>query len=188
MPMKYVHTNLIAKDWRRLSAFYQEVFGCVPVPPERDLSGEWVDKATGISGAHIFGMHLRLPGYGDAGPTLEAFRDNIDAVRRSRLLPVTLDEVDPVPDNPAGGVRWLVGNRRFGGFRAILATFDGEADFVASEEQAVYDTLRAEAEVVDLRPTKNPERFLFIYRNKGFNQRDQQVIEYQTTMMVTRMA
>lgn len=50
------------------------------------------------------------------------------------------------------------------------------------------DTLRAEAEVVDLRPTKNPERFLFIYRNKGFNQRDQQVIEYQTTMMVTRMA
>jgi len=50
------------------------------------------------------------------------------------------------------------------------------------------DTLRAEAEVVDLRPTKNPERFLFIYKNKGFNQRDQQVIEYQTTMMVTRMA
>ena len=50
------------------------------------------------------------------------------------------------------------------------------------------DTLRADAEVVDLRPTKNPERFLFIYKNKGFNQRDQQVIEYQTTMMVTKMA
>jgi len=74
MGMKYVHTNLIAKDWKRLSAFYQEVFGCVPVPPERDLSGEWVDKATGISRAHIFGMHLRLPGYGDDGPTLEIFQ------------------------------------------------------------------------------------------------------------------
>lgn len=74
MPMKYAHTNLIAKNWRRLSVFYQEVFGCVPVPPERDLSGEWVDKATGISGAHIFGMHLRLPGYGDDGPTLEIFQ------------------------------------------------------------------------------------------------------------------
>jgi acyl dehydratase len=48
------------------------------------------------------------------------------------------------------------------------------------------DTLRADAEVVGLRPTKNPERFLFIYKNKTYNQRDQQVIEYQTTMMVTK--
>jgi predicted enzyme related to lactoylglutathione lyase len=74
MPTKYTHTNLIAKDWKRLSAFYQKVFGCEPVPPERDLSGEWLDKATGIRGAHIFGMHLRLPGYGDDGPTLEIFQ------------------------------------------------------------------------------------------------------------------
>ncbi len=48
------------------------------------------------------------------------------------------------------------------------------------------DTLRADAEVVELRPTKNPERFLFIYKNRAYNQRDQQVIEYQTTMMVTK--
>ena len=48
------------------------------------------------------------------------------------------------------------------------------------------DTLRAEAEVVELRPTKNPEKYLFIYKNKAYNQRDQQVIEYQTTMMVTQ--
>ena len=74
MPIQYAHTNLITKDWRRLSAFYQAAFGCVPVPPERDLSGEWVDKATGISGAHITGIHLRLPGYGDDGPTLEIFQ------------------------------------------------------------------------------------------------------------------
>ena len=50
------------------------------------------------------------------------------------------------------------------------------------------DTLRAEAEVVDLRPTKQPGRFLFIYKNKTCNQRDQLVIEYQTTMMVTARA
>lgn len=74
MPTKYAHTNLIAKDWKRLSAFYQDVFGCVPVPPERKLSGEWLDKATGLSGAHISGIHLRLPGYGDDGPTLELFQ------------------------------------------------------------------------------------------------------------------
>jgi arginine N-succinyltransferase len=57
----------------------------------------------------------------DAGPTVEAFRDNIDAVRRSRVLPVTLDEDDPVPDNPVGGVVWLVCNRSFAAFRAVLA-------------------------------------------------------------------
>lgn len=48
------------------------------------------------------------------------------------------------------------------------------------------DTLRADAEVVALRATKHPERFLLIYQNKTYNQRNQQVIEYQTTMMVTK--
>lgn len=48
------------------------------------------------------------------------------------------------------------------------------------------DTLRAEAEVIDLRPTKNPQRFLFIYQNKAYNQRDQQVIGYRTTLMVAK--
>lgn len=74
MTTKYAHTNLIAKDWKRLSTFYQEVFGCVPLPPERDLSGEWLDKATGLNGSHLYGRHLRLPGYGDDGPTLELFQ------------------------------------------------------------------------------------------------------------------
>ena len=67
----------------------------------------------------------------DAGPTVEAFRDNIDAVRRSRVLPVTLDEIDPVPDNPVAGVPWLVCNRSFDGFRAILANAAPRADRLA---------------------------------------------------------
>jgi len=74
MSIKYVHTNLIAKDWKRLAKFYQEVFGCVPILPERDLTGEWLEKATGLKGAHISGVHLRLPGYGNEGPTLEIFQ------------------------------------------------------------------------------------------------------------------
>ncbi len=74
MLTKYAHTNLIAKDWRRLARFYQDVFDCVPIPPERDLTGEWLDKATGLDDAKISGMHLRLPGYGDDGPTLELFQ------------------------------------------------------------------------------------------------------------------
>lgn len=70
---RYVHTNIIARDWRKLARFYEDVFGCVLVPPERDLSGEWLERGTGIAGAHIRGVHLRLPGHGDAGPTLEIF-------------------------------------------------------------------------------------------------------------------
>ena len=73
MEARYVHTNIVARDWRRLAAFYAQVLGCVPVPPERDLSGRWMDAATGIDGVHIRGAHLRLPGYGDDGPTLEIF-------------------------------------------------------------------------------------------------------------------
>jgi len=76
MPTRYTHTNLIARDWKRLAAFYQEVFGCVPVPPQRSHSGEWLERVTGIPGARIEGIHLRLPGYGDAGPTLEIFQYN----------------------------------------------------------------------------------------------------------------
>jgi predicted enzyme related to lactoylglutathione lyase len=70
---KYVHTNLIAHDWRALADFYQRVFGCVPALPERDLSGPLMEAGTGLPGAHLRGMHLRLPGYGDTGPTLEIF-------------------------------------------------------------------------------------------------------------------
>ncbi|MGB8213317.1 MAG: VOC family protein [Anaerolineales bacterium] len=70
---KYVHTNLIAEDWRALAGFYQEVFGCIPIPPERDFQGETLEAGTGISGAHLCGIHLRLPGYEEAEPTLEIF-------------------------------------------------------------------------------------------------------------------
>lgn len=74
---KYVHTNLIARDWQALANFYQQLFGCVPVPPERDIQGAQLEAGTGIPGAHLRGMHLRLPGYGDQGPTLEIYSYNI---------------------------------------------------------------------------------------------------------------
>ena len=71
--IKYIHTNIIAKDWKKLVEFYTEVFDCVPVPPERDLSGDWLDKAAALNNAHLKGMHLKLPGYADSAPTLEIF-------------------------------------------------------------------------------------------------------------------
>ena len=73
---RYVHTNLIAQDWRRLVEFYQQVFGCTPVGPESNLSGRWVEKITGVTGAEIRVAHLRLPGYDDNGPTLEIIHYN----------------------------------------------------------------------------------------------------------------
>ncbi len=73
---KYVHTNICAKDWKKLAIFYKEIFGCIPVPPERDLSGEWIEKGTAVKNAHIVGVHLKLPGYTNDGPTLEIFQYN----------------------------------------------------------------------------------------------------------------
>jgi predicted enzyme related to lactoylglutathione lyase len=73
---RYVHTNLIAHDWRALAAFYQTVFGCTLVPPERDFQGPDLEAGTGLPGAHLRGAHLRLPGYGNEGPTLEIFHYN----------------------------------------------------------------------------------------------------------------
>jgi catechol 2,3-dioxygenase-like lactoylglutathione lyase family enzyme len=71
---RFTHVNLIAQDWRRLAEFYEQVFGCTPVPPERDLEGQWLEEGTGVLGAHIRGIHLRLPGYSEGGPTVEIFQ------------------------------------------------------------------------------------------------------------------
>ncbi|MHC1744764.1 MAG: VOC family protein [Syntrophobacteraceae bacterium] len=73
MSIRYVHTNIIAKDWKSLSTFYQSVLQCTPVPPPRHLSGDWLERGTGVSGAVLEGEHLRLPGCGSDGPTLEIF-------------------------------------------------------------------------------------------------------------------
>jgi catechol 2,3-dioxygenase-like lactoylglutathione lyase family enzyme len=78
---KYVHTNIIARDWRELARFYVEVFGCERVPPERDQHGAWLDAATGLEGARLQGMHLRLPGGGPDGPTLEIYSYRETGVR-----------------------------------------------------------------------------------------------------------
>jgi len=74
MKIKYKHTNIIARDWQALAAFYEKVFGCVPIPPERHLEGAWLDRGTGVPGARFSGVHLRLPGHGENGPTLEIYQ------------------------------------------------------------------------------------------------------------------
>lgn len=77
MKTKFSHVNLVSRDWRKLADFYIKVFDCRPKPPERNLSGEWLDKLTDLQDARIKGIHLILPGSGadgdSAGPTLEIF-------------------------------------------------------------------------------------------------------------------
>ncbi len=74
MNIQFAHTNIITDDWKKLAAFYTNVFGCIPLLPERDLTGDWLDAATGIPHAHIRGIHLALPGYEGHLPTLEIFQ------------------------------------------------------------------------------------------------------------------
>ena len=71
--IRFGHVNLTSTDWRRLAAFYVDVLGCELVPPERDLRSAALDAGTGLTDAHLTGAHLRLPGHGDTGPTLELF-------------------------------------------------------------------------------------------------------------------
>lgn len=74
MAIRYVHTNIIARDWKKVSQFYQKVFGCRSLPDgARDIKGEWIDRMTGIPSVHIEGEHLLLPGYSEDHPTLEIF-------------------------------------------------------------------------------------------------------------------
>ncbi|MBZ2175754.1 VOC family protein [Schnuerera sp. xch1] len=71
--IRYVHTNIIAKDCEKLIEFYKEVFGCRSIGEKRDLHGAWLDKMTGILNAHIVGEHLVMPGYDTNHPTIEIF-------------------------------------------------------------------------------------------------------------------
>lgn len=103
MSIKFVHTNIVAKDWDKLAQFYIEVFGCVPVYPKRDLKGEWIDEAIGINNVHIRGIYLRLPGYMD-GPTLEISEYNKENQN---------NKFDPINRDGFAHIAFLVDNIEF---------------------------------------------------------------------------
>jgi len=67
----------------------------------RDLQGPLVDAGVGVADASIRGVHVRLPGYGDTGPTLEIYRydpliDVASSVRRSGFghLAFQVDDIE----------------------------------------------------------------------------------------------
>jgi predicted enzyme related to lactoylglutathione lyase len=73
MKIKYVHTNIVAKNWEMLADFYIKVFNCKIVPPIRHYKGKDLDSAVKINNVKLSGVHLGLPGYNKSGPTLEIY-------------------------------------------------------------------------------------------------------------------
>ena len=84
--IKYVHTNIVAKNWKRLSDFYTRVFGCIVVPPIRNYKGKDLESAVKIKDVTLNGVHLRLPGYNKSGPTLEIYSYNPSQSKQNRKV------------------------------------------------------------------------------------------------------
>lgn len=74
MNLRFAHTNIISTDWKKLAAFYVNVFDCTILPPIRNLSGAFLDRGTGLKNAKLQGVHLSLPGYDKMPPTLEIYQ------------------------------------------------------------------------------------------------------------------
>lgn len=71
MKIRLAHVSITAKDMTRLKEFYEKALGFVVSRPERGFSGDWLGKGTGVPGAEIRRVHLRLPDAGEGGAHLE---------------------------------------------------------------------------------------------------------------------
>jgi len=86
LKIKYVHTNIVAKNWEKLADFYIKVFGCSIVPPVRNYEGKDLEFAVNVKNVTLNGVHLRLPGYNKIGPTLEIFSYTPQQKRQNRKV------------------------------------------------------------------------------------------------------
>lgn len=142
--VRYGHTNLIAKDWRTLAQFYIDLFGCQIVPPERDFAGEKLESMTGLPGAHLRGAHLRLPGYGENGPTLELFNytELVDKPARAVNRPGYGHIAFAVDDVPAAREAVLAaGGHALGDVQVLVTSTGGRVTccYVADPEDNIIE-------------------------------------------------
>lgn len=124
---RFGHVNVTGRDWRRLAAFYEDLFGLEVVPPERDYRGPDLEGATRVAGAHLTGAHLRLPGHGHTGPTLEIYQyDDVTAPTAPKVNRAGWGHIAfQVPDVPAAlEAVAAAGGDRFGTV-VTLTTADG---------------------------------------------------------------
>jgi catechol 2,3-dioxygenase-like lactoylglutathione lyase family enzyme len=71
MKTRLAHVSITAKDLDRLAEFYRKALGFTEARPEKSFSGAWLEKGTGVPGASIRRVHLRLPGSSPDGALLE---------------------------------------------------------------------------------------------------------------------
>jgi catechol 2,3-dioxygenase-like lactoylglutathione lyase family enzyme len=149
---RFGHVNLIARDWRRLADFYTRVLGCEFVPPERDYRGPILEAGTGLPGAALRGAHLRLPGTGPDGPTLEIYQYEVEepALPTAANRPGFGHIAFVVPDVAGARATFLAeGGRRVGDI-VTAQTADGRQvtwAYVADPEGNIVE-LQAWSEVV----------------------------------------
>ncbi len=146
------HVNIVSRDPDRLAAFYVEVFGCVPSPPVRELEGDWLGRGMGFPGARVRAIHLRLPGGGDRGPTLEFFTldgnvsENDRDVNRYGLMHIAFN----VDDIRATFAQVLAaGGRKLGEITFADVAGVGRAEFVYTRDP--------EGNVVELQEWKSDD-------------------------------
>jgi catechol 2,3-dioxygenase-like lactoylglutathione lyase family enzyme len=70
--IRFAHVSIVACDWRLLAKFYEYVLGCELVVPYNIIDAERLERASGTPRG-LRGMHLRLPGHGKTGPTIDLF-------------------------------------------------------------------------------------------------------------------
>jgi acyl dehydratase len=68
-----------------------------------------------------------------------------------------------------------------------IAAYVGVENLKITKPVLFGDTLRAEAEVAEFRQTKNPKRSVLSYTNKTYNQRNELVVEYTSSILVDKL-
>jgi len=96
---------------------------------------------------------------------------------RSLAAPIIFTVADGLVHH-ADNISELVGKDGYS-----IYAYVGVADVKITSPVLFGDTLRADAEVVDFRATKNPKMNLLIYKNTTYNQRGDAVISYTSTIM-----
>ena len=68
--IRYCHVCISCRDVKAVSKFYQEVFGCKPIDPPRNMKGKWAGQLIGCGEEHwdeasVVGEHITIPGFED---------------------------------------------------------------------------------------------------------------------------
>ena len=106
----FSHVCIVSAEPLRLAAFYEEVFDCGRVGPERRLGGAALEAGMGVTGIRVSGVHLSLPG-GNTG-TLEIFSPGEVVSTRREVSSQGLMHLSFIVDDIEDSCTRL---RRFGG-------------------------------------------------------------------------